>query len=60
MKGYDHHYNDEFKYFFQNGSCHHPLLESDAEYLINNPIEVMTNIMIMLIEMMKSKVKLCN
>ena len=23
----------------QNGSCHHPLMESDAEYLINNHIE---------------------
>ena len=22
-----------------NGSCHHPLLESDAEYLINNIVE---------------------
>ena len=22
-----------------NCSCHHPLLESDAEYLINNPLD---------------------
>jgi len=26
--------------WLQNGSCHHPLLETDAEYLINNPIQV--------------------
>ena len=25
--------------WIQNGSCHHPLLESDAGYLINNVVE---------------------
>ena len=26
--------------WIQNGSCHHPLMESDAEYLINNEIDI--------------------
>ena len=48
--------------WLENGSCHHPVLEYDAEYLISNPVmwgEVLRAVVLFIISFLIIITNLC-
>ena len=48
--------------WLENGSCHHPLLETDAEYLVLNSVtwdEVIRSVCLMLVSLLILLTNLC-